>query len=220
MEYFISWQFTQKDPLTFKAQEEIIVSTLAPLVRSETFVSMVTNFYITRIRFTTARLQIFTTHEHQEKIQSLIKESTSHLLLCEKNGPNPNPKIVGGYGPPEREMDFRQYLEDITQIGLDLHLGDLTLAKQFALRARFDSQPRGESQPQEILEDHFRKGSEHYQLLEKNANRLNAFWNNFCFYYNNSTPWDHFYYNMVLGADASNGASREQFARVVGVIIS
>ena len=102
MDYFICWQFTKRNPLTFTSQEEIIISTLIPLVRSEAFKAKVTNFYITRISFTTVRLQIFTTDEHLEGIQRIIESSTSSLLLSEKDGPNPNPKIAGRYGSPKR----------------------------------------------------------------------------------------------------------------------
>lgn len=217
MDYFVRWQFTKKDPYYFTSQEEIIVSPLIPLVRSEAFQAKVTNFYITRINFTTVRLQIFTTDDHLEDIQRLIKSSTSSLLLCEKNGPNQNPRIVDGYGPPERETDFREYLEDITKIGLDLILGDLILAKRFAVSARFEGQPRGTLHPREILGEHFHDFSEYYRSLERDTNKLSEFWDRFCFRYANCTPWDHFYYNIVLGADARAGASREQFVKFIGL---
>lgn len=217
MDYFVCWQFTKRNPLPYTSQEEIIVSTLIPLVRSETFQAKVTNFYITRIYSTTARLQIFTTDEHLEGIQRIIESSTSSLLLREKNGPNPDPEIVSGYGPSEFEIDFREYLEDITRIGLELLLGDSILAKQFAVSARFESQPRGTLHPQEILGEHLHDSSEYYRSLERDTNRLTEFWDRFRLHYVNHTPWDHFYYNIVLGADAPPDVSREQFVEAIGL---
>lgn len=217
MDHFVCWRFTKKDPLNFTSQEEIIVSTLVPLVRSEAFQAKVTNFYITRINFTTVRLQIFTTDEHLEDVQRIIESSTSSLLLCEKSGPKQNPRIVGGYGPAERETDFREYLEDITKIGLDLILGDLILAKRFAVSARFEGQPRGPLHPREILGEHFHDSSEYYRSQERDTNKLSEFWDRFCLRYANRTPWDHFYYNIVLGKDPPVGVSREQLLRQIGL---
>ena len=220
MDYFVCWRVTKRNPLLFTSQEEIVVSTLIPLVRSEAFQAKVTNFYITRIGRTTVRLQIFTTDEHLEDIQRIIESSTSSLLLCEKNGPNPDPKIVSGYGPPEREIDFREYLEDITKIGVDLLLRDLILAKRFAVSARFEGQPRGTLHPQEILGEHLHGSSEYYRSLERDTDKLSKFWDRFCLRYANRTPWDHFYYNIVLGADAPLGVSREQFVEAIGLSLS
>jgi len=217
MDYFVCWQFTKRNSLPYTSQEEIIVSNLIPLVRSKTFQAKVTSFYITRIFLTTVRLQIFTTDEHLEDIQRIIESSTSSLLLYEKNGPNSNPKVVSGYGPPEYEVDFREYLEDITKIGLELLIGDLNLAKGFAVSARFESQPRGTLHPQEILGEHFHDSSEYYRSLERDTNRLIEFWDRFRLHYVNRTPWDHFYYNIVLGADAPPGVSREQFVEAIGL---
>lgn len=218
-DYFIRWQFTKENPIHFKSQEEIILSFLMPLVEKKEFLEEVTNFYITKIGLITVRLQVFVNHDFLEPLQKIVESATASLIVKDKEGPTQGLVISKGYAPSNREMDFREYLEDITRIGLDLHKNDLLSAKKFALKSRFESKPRGALHPREVLKDHFHKLSKYYCLLEKDSVKFNTFWDRFCEKHPNSTPWDHFYYNIVLGLDAPAGMSYKNFAKEADVPI-
>ncbi len=200
-DYFIRWQFTKENPIPFKTQEEIILSFLIPLVEKKYFLEKANSFYITKINYTTVRLQVFVNHKFLASLQKIVESATTFLVVKNEEEPVRGNIISKGYAPLNREMDFREYLEDITCIGLDLHKNDLVSAKNFAVKSKFESKPIGNLHPKKILNDHFHKFSKHYRLLEKGTVKINNFWNRFCESYSNSTSWDHFYYNIVLGLD-------------------
>lgn len=208
MNYLVRYQFAPKNPAPFKSQADIITSNLAPLVEEKSFQRGKSNFYITKVNYTNVRLVVFTTHEYLNDIKRVVEFYTASLILPNDNwGGN---EIEGGtagsqayYESHAEELDFRNYLENITKIGLDLHKEDLALAVPFALQARFEAQPIKPLHPQVILESHFRELSEHYRSLEANPDELNRFWKHFCYRYRRTaTPWNHFYCNIVLGIDA------------------
>jgi len=219
MDYFIRWQITKQEAVKFKTQEDVILYFLIPLVEKKEFFEKVTNFYITKINYTTVRLQVFVNHNFLESLQEIVESAISSLFVVDKEGPTQGLIVYEDYAPSDREMDFREYLEDITRIGLDLHKSDLISAKNFAVKSRFISKPIGNLHPKDVLGEHFHGFSKYYRLLEKDSLKINNFWDRFCENYPECTPWDHFYYNIILGLDISPGMSYENFAKEAGTSI-
>ena len=126
----------------------------------------------------------------------LIKSELGDLQIKEE----PVPKllnIVGDYGPENMELDFREFLTDISLINLDLH-SNIAQAKSIAFKTKCDT--KFGANIQDCLEEYFDKSSEHYRTIF-NEKRDTTFWERMNIHEPGKTRWAHFYFNPILGYD-------------------
>jgi len=79
MNYLIKWQFTKGNSVFFNTQAEIIISVLTPLVEDKSFLTKVSNFYISKQNFTDVRLHVFCRDEYVTDVQKIVKDYTKQL---------------------------------------------------------------------------------------------------------------------------------------------
>lgn len=104
---------------------------------------------------------------------------------------------VDGYGGSE--LEFRRYLCDYTQIGLDLLEFDRLEAQRLCATYRLRVQPSGAS-ARAHFERSFKRISPTYQSFS--SKHRDAFWAGFSFNAGAPrTPWDHMLVNQVLACD-------------------
>lgn len=216
MDYFIRWQITERTPQVFSSQDKIVRQTIAPMVTDKVFLDNVNNYYVTKANKTDVRLQIFTEESNIKVLEEYVDSKFFSLSLTAKDGPHQATKIVASYGPLEKEHEFCNYLRSMSDIAIDLHLGNLYEAKQMAVTARFRTTPYGDLLPRQYLHEHFMQNSKHYrQLVEDRI--VDTFWESFTTHHPRLTPWYHFYYNAVLGLDAPPSITEQEFAAVLGI---
>jgi len=220
MDYFIRWQVTEKLPQSFLSQDKIVKEVIAPILNDGFFKGIVNNYYITKANYTDVRLQVFVVVEKNLKtLDAYLKHKLSNLSLTSKDGPCQQPVVFPYYGPLDKEQDFREYLQNISDIAIDFHLGNLDEAKKTAVMCRFRTKPYGVLEPRHCLHMHFLQNSRHYgQLIENNM--VDRFWESFAISYSRlTTPWDHFYYNIILGLDPSPADTEEKVAAMIGITL-
>lgn len=211
MNYLIKWQFTKENYVPFKTQVDIIRENFIPLTENKFFQEKKFSFYITRVYLTNVRIAAFVSGENLKDIQNIINEHTKSLKLNpidldnnEKNdwnGESKESEFSFSEEPSDcTEIFYTKYLEDITQIGLDLHKQNLSDAIRFAVRVKLETTPFGNLDARERLHNYFQNINEQY--LKKNQYKLDRFWNECGFNYRDGgTFGGHFYYNIVLGKD-------------------
>lgn len=217
MDYLIRWRFTKKPSVPYKTQVDIIKSNLSGLVEDVDFQNRKSNFYITKHNKTDVRLAVFAVKEENIGVlKDIVGSHTKKLIKLKGDGWDG--RVVKGeeatagsstyYESNKMEPDFREYLENITLTGLDLHqLDDFDTAKNFAVDIMYKIPPLGvlkTKRAETLMKEYFQKYSRYYYLLESNFKRDNAFWKNFSYHYSRkpvATPWRHFYYNIILGIE-------------------
>lgn len=190
---FINWEFSKDNPQRFHTQDEIVIEYIIPNL--DKFVNLIRHFYVTKIKYTNVRLQVFISENNIDKFD-YIQNIFSELKLI--NDPKPIlMNIVKNYGPLEKELDFREFLTDITHINLDLHK-NISQAKSMACQARVDI--RTGKNIRDCLSKYFLEYSQYFKRVVQSQND-ELFWERIQYKYNNKTPWDHFHFNPILGFD-------------------
>ena len=190
---FICWEFSKNGPQQFITQDEIIVGNIIPNLKN--FTPLVRHFYVTKINYTNVRLQVFFYENLIQKAEH-IPNLFPNLTLINKIGPKII-NIVENYGPLEMELDFREFLTDITYINLDLHT-NISQAKSIGCKTRIDL--KNGKNIKICLSDYFLEYSQHFQkLVELKKDEL--FWERIQYKFNGNTSWDHFHFNPILGFD-------------------
>lgn len=174
MDYFIRWQVTEKIPQFFSSQDKILREVIAPILKNDFFIDNVNNYYVTKVIKTDVRLQVFVSKKNLRTLEKYVQRKLSHLSLTAKDGPNQQPVVFPYYGPLDKEQEFRDYLQNISEIAVDLHLGDLYEAKKTAITARFRTKPYRILEPRHYLHNHFLQNSKQHCrcILEELCNWL------------------------------------------------
>lgn len=197
--------------MNFKTQVEIIRDNFIPLVANDFFQAKKYSFYITRVYYTDARIAVFARQENINDLVDIVKQYTKSINLNPFDKSN---NVADSWdGKPRlslfkferssadtEEVFYTNYLEDITRIGLDLHIYNLKEAIKFAVNARFKTRPFGELDPRKFIGDYLAVRSQHYANMTNEE--LDRFWGNAGFEFSSSgTVGSHFFYNIILGKD-------------------
>ena len=190
---FICWEFSKESPQQFITQDEIVVDYILPNLNH--FKEFIRHFYVTKINYTNVRLQVFFNKSFIQKAD-YIQNLFSELTLINKMGPKLI-NIVENYGPLEKELEFREFLTDISFINLDLH-NHISQAKSIGCKTRINMK-NGED-IRSCLSNYFFEYSQHFKKLVA-TKKDELFWKRIQYKFNGKTPWDHFYFNPILGFD-------------------
>jgi hypothetical protein len=196
MDLLVRWQFTKDNPTEYKTQVDIIKCNLTPLIEDKSFQNIILSFYITRQERTDVRLAVFVEEDNLEALRNIVKKYTSSLEISagdnDWNGSSVNDPFL-----PDCEGSFyKEYLEDISFIGIGFHKGNLELLSVDKIMQLANSR--------EELNALFQKLSKGYK--EKNPEELNKFWGICGWDFKSTTPGSemdgpHFFYNLALGCD-------------------
>ena len=190
---FFNFEYSKDNPSKYLTQDEIVIQNIIPNISK--FVSFVRHFYVTKINFTNVRLQVFVPKNNMDKIKSIQNVFKNLKLL---NSPEPRLiNIVENYGPLEKELDFREFLTEITYVNLDLH-NNISQAKSVACQTRIDIKTG--KNIRSCLSEYFFEFSQYYKNIVS-SKQEELFWERIQCKYNGKTPWDHFHFNPILGFD-------------------
>lgn len=121
MSFLIKWQFTKENPVRFKTQAEIISSHLVSLVEDESFQDKILSFYITKQELTDVRLAVFVKGEKLEMLKNIVQKHTSSLKSNPRNNDWDGNPVKDPYLSDCEGSFHKEYLQDITWIGVGLH---------------------------------------------------------------------------------------------------
>lgn len=194
LDIFLRWEYSQQNPKKFYTQDNIVIDYFLPV--RDIFREISKYFYITKIQYTNVRLQLFVNQKDVQLALDKMSEKFYDLVLLNKPTPEIL-KIVSSYGPLDLELDFREFLTDITNINLDLH-EDISCAKSIACETRVNTKDGKDIQS--CLQKYFIQTSDSYNDLVMST-RESVFWERLKYNYDDKTPWNHFFFNPILGFD-------------------
>lgn len=204
MDNFICWEISERQPKAFSSQDKVILDLILPTIKDTSVNSLIRNYYITKANLTNSRLQVFVNDENLDKLENKVESRFAEYIVVRKDGPRKAVVVYPHYGPKRFESKFRDLLQEVTTIAVELLSWNAIESKKIALKARFETKPFGATEPRTFLDVCLREHSPTYNHLVWKQT-VDDFWINFNRFSpkmgSRYTPWMHFFYNAVLGYD-------------------